>query len=87
MMLIKYHHDVRTTLTLDDDVARMLEKETRRSGASFKETVNRALRLGLVAANQPIRKPFVVTPRNVSLPAGIDCIEQLIEAIEDPSHS
>ena len=44
---------MRTTLSLDDDVARLLDKESRRSGASFKEVVNRFLRLGLMASKQP----------------------------------
>ena len=75
---------MRTTLTLDDDVARLLEKETRRTGASFKEVVNRFLRLGLVAAARPPRKKFVVTPRKLSLPSGLsyDNVEQLLDELE-----
>ncbi|PYS27035.1 MAG: hypothetical protein DMF75_21135 [Acidobacteria bacterium] len=38
---------MRTTLTLDDDVAAKLDADARRSGRSFKETVNHYLRLGL----------------------------------------
>ncbi len=38
---------MRTTLSLDDDVAQLLNKEVRRSGDSFKEVVNRFLRMGL----------------------------------------
>lgn len=75
---------MRTTLTLDDDVARQLEKETRRSGAPFKEVVNRFLRLGLMAANRPPRKAFVVTPRKLGLPAGMsyDNVQELLDALE-----
>lgn len=75
---------MRTTLTLDDDVARQLEKETRRTGASFKEVVNRFLRLGLMAAAKPPRKAFTVTPRKLGLPPGLsyDNVQQLLEAIE-----
>ena len=78
---------MRTTLSLDDDVARLLEKESRRTGASFKEVVNRFLRLGLVAATRPRRKPFVVTPRKLGLPSGLsyDNVEQLLDAIEGPA--
>ena len=77
---------MRTTLSLDDDVARLLEKETRRTGASFKEVVNRLLRLGLGAVNRPPSKPFVVTPRKLDLPSGLsyDNVEQLLDAIEGP---
>jgi len=79
---------VRTTLSLDDDVARLLNKESRKTGASFKQVVNHFLRLGLTASKRPARKPFVVAPRKLGLPAGLnyDNIELLLEAIEGPLH-
>jgi hypothetical protein len=79
---------MRTTLSLDDDVARLLDKESRRSGASFKEVVNHFLRLGLVAAKQPARKPFVVAPRKLGLPSGLnyDNVAQLLDELEGPAH-
>jgi hypothetical protein len=79
---------VRTTLSLDDDVARLLDKESRRSGASFKEVVNHFLRLGLMAKKRPARKRFVVTPCKLDLPASLsyDDVEQLLEALEGPAH-
>jgi hypothetical protein len=79
---------VRTTLTLDDDVAKLLEKEVRRSGGSFREVVNRYLRMGLVAARQQAGKPFVVTPVELGLPPGFsyDNVEELIETIEGAGH-
>jgi hypothetical protein len=78
---------VRTVLSLDDDVARLLDKETRKSGASFKETVNHFLRLGLMAGKRPLRKQFVVVPRKLKLPAGqsYDNIEQLLDQWEGPA--
>jgi hypothetical protein len=39
---------MRTTLTLDDDVAVLLEKVRRAKGLSFKRIVNEALRAGLL---------------------------------------
>ena len=79
---------MRTTLSLDDDVASLLNKEIRRSGSSFKEAVNHFLRLGLMAPKQKGRKPFVVTPRPLGLPPGMsyDNVEELIEALEGPRH-
>ena len=80
---------MRTTLSIDDDVAELVEQEVRRSGESFKGTVNRLLRLGLIAAHRPVeRKRFVVTPRNVPLPAGLsfDKVEEIIEYLEGPLH-
>ena len=78
---------MRTTLSLDDDVARLLDKESRRSGSSFKEVVNRFLRLGLMAAKRPARKPFVVAPKKMGVPAGLsyDNVEQLLDSIEGPA--
>ena len=79
---------MRTTLTLDEDVARQLRQETRRSGKSFKEAVNHFLRVGLTVARKPQRKPFVVTPINLGLPEGFDfdCVEKVIEMLEGPMH-
>jgi len=75
---------VRTTLTLDDDVAKLLEKEQRRSGNSLKQVVNHFLRLGLTT-KQPARKPFKVTPINLGLPH-YDKVEDLLEYLEGPEH-
>ena len=89
MMLLGYHHDVRTTLTLDDDVKAKLDREIRKNGKSFKEAVNYYLRLGL---NAPPRtkptKPFVVRARPLGLPPGLsyDNVEELIEQLEGPLH-
>ena len=79
---------MRTTLSLDDDVARLLTKEMRRSGASFKAAVNHFLRLGLQVSHRPSRKPFVVAPRKLGLPLGLsyDNVEQLLEAVEGGAH-
>ncbi|HVO80918.1 MAG TPA: CopG family transcriptional regulator [Terriglobales bacterium] len=79
---------MRTTLSLDDDVARLLDKESRRRGASFKQTVNHFLRLGLMAEKRPPRKPFQVTPRRLGLPSGLsyENVEQLLERLEGPAH-
>lgn len=41
---------MRTTLTIDDELVRELKTAAARSGRSFKEVVNQALRLGLAAA-------------------------------------
>jgi hypothetical protein len=80
---------VRTTLTIDDDIAKLVEDEVRRSGDTFKGTVNRLLRQGLIASKNPEpRKRFVVTPRKMGLPPGLsyDSIPELLEKIEGPYH-
>jgi ribbon-helix-helix CopG family protein len=89
MMLWNYHHDVRTTVTLDDDVKAKLDEAIRKNGKSFKEAVNFYLRLGLDAQNGMKKlKPFVVRARPLGLKPGFsyDNIEELIEQAEGPMH-
>jgi hypothetical protein len=80
---------VRTTLTIDDDIAVLVEQEQRRSGDSFKGTVNTLLRRGLMNSRQnAAKKPFVVTPiaMNTGLGTRYQKVEDLIEALEGPMH-
>jgi len=78
---------VRTTLTLDEDVRAKLEAEMRKSGRSFKETVNETLRIGLNARRETKpAKPFKVHARDLGLKPGYsyDNIEELLDQIEGP---
>lgn len=64
---------MRTTVTLDPDVERLLKEEIHRSRQSFKEVLNTAIRRGLRAsAPGKKRKPFVVKARSLGLRTGID---------------
>jgi hypothetical protein len=81
---------MRTTLTLDEDVAAKLKAESRRLGRPFREIVNETLRRGLAArrATAP-RKVFSITPRDLGdLKPGLslDNIAELIEQVEGPLH-
>ncbi|HZZ16878.1 MAG TPA: CopG family transcriptional regulator [Candidatus Sulfotelmatobacter sp.] len=76
---------MRTTLTLDDDVAALLKKEARKSGEPFKQVVNATLRRGLTAAKKPARKPFKVKPWNLQLPP-FEKVEELLEHLEGPDY-
>jgi hypothetical protein len=76
---------VRTTLTLDEDVYRKLESETRSTGRSFREVVNEHLRRSLAAGQKRTRRqPFRVEARNLDLWPGIDVsnIEQLLDQLD-----
>jgi hypothetical protein len=76
---------VRTTLTLDRDVAEALKKEIRRSGRGLKATVNEALRRGLRLAGRPSRPPrFTVEPQSLGIRPGVDLdrINQLVDELE-----
>jgi hypothetical protein len=66
---------MRTTLTLDDDLAAELNRTARHTGRSFKDVVNAAIRRGLSAGDRPdskVRPPFAVTPEACGFMAGID---------------
>jgi hypothetical protein len=81
---------VRTTLTLDDDIAAKLRSQARRSGRAFREVVNDVLRRGLarpIAA--PPREPFAVRTRDLGrLRPGLslDNIGELLDQVEGPLH-
>lgn len=64
---------MRTTVTLEPDVARMLDDYARRTRKSFKETLNDAVRLGLSRVNEPTaQRDFVIEAKPMGLRAGID---------------
>jgi hypothetical protein len=77
---------MRTTLTLDDDVAAKLKAESRRAGRPFRDIVNDTLRRGL--ASQRVtsqRHPFTVEARDLGeLKPGLtlDNVAALIEQVE-----
>jgi hypothetical protein len=81
------HHDdsMRTTLTLDRDVAESLNKEMRRTGRGLKVTINDALRRGLRIAGKSGRTPrFEVRPHMFGVKPGFDLdrMNQLVDELE-----
>src|SRR5687767_11957105 len=87
------HHDapVRTTLTLDDDVARELRTRARVSGRTIEEVVNEAIRAGLRADKRPADAlpPFRVTPRAAGFRSGVDVLHlnQLGDELDIEHHA
>jgi hypothetical protein len=64
---------MRTTLTLDPDVAERLRQEMKRTGKSLKAAVNDALRLGLGGAGKTRRAArFRVQPHSFGMRPGFD---------------
>jgi hypothetical protein len=64
---------MRTTVTLDKDVERMLREAMHRSRRSFKETLNAVLRSGLTKRSvQHKGVRFIIKARPLGLRAGID---------------
>ncbi len=72
---------MRTTLTLDPDVAARLRELSRERGISFKEAVNSTLRRGLAPAAE--RKPYKVPTRRLGYRFGETLPSHLLEALDD----
>ena len=77
---------MRTTVTLDEDVLRLLRDAMHRSRRSFKEALNSALRAGL--GSRPVQAktpPFALKARPLGLRPGIDParFNQMADELED----
>ena len=80
---------MRTTLTLDDDVAALLKKAASREKASFKDVVNQALRRGLAPLASGHRPaPFRTTGFDLgpSLVGSLDNVEEVLARVEGEHH-
>jgi hypothetical protein len=78
---------MRTTLTLDRDVAERVQQEVHRKRKSLKAVVNEALRAGLGMGERTGRRPrarFQVKPHAFGFRPGIDLdrINQLLDELE-----
>ena len=81
---------MRTTLTLDDDVAAKLKAESRRAGRPFRDVVNETLRRGLAhRITRSVRQEFKIKTRdlgNLQPGLSLDNVAELIEHVEGPLH-
>jgi hypothetical protein len=81
---------MRTTVTLDPDVERLLKNEAHARGQSFKIALNEAVRKAFQAAPTSTRKrkPFIVKASDMGLMPGIDYSRaiQLAEDMEIDAH-
>jgi hypothetical protein len=76
---------MRTTLTIDDDLAAILHRESKRKGMTFKQVVNASLRRGLADEQKGSAKPkVVVRPHHFGFKPGIDMdkLNQLADELE-----
>jgi len=76
---------MRTTLTLDEDVAQKARAVVARTHQSFKQVINEALRVGLESAAQPPAcRPYRTKPRRLGLRPGcsLDNIQELLAQVE-----
>ena len=81
---------MRTTLTLDDDIAERLRREVHRTRRSLREVVNEVLRAGLATRREARPKePFRVATRDLGeLRPGLslDNVADLLDQVEGPGH-
>jgi hypothetical protein len=82
---------MRTTITLDDDVAAKLHSKARKSGRAFKDVVNDALRKGLAVDSQAKRlPPFAIEAEHLlNLRPGLnyDKVEDIFDQLDTPSRT
>lgn len=80
---------MRTTLTIDDDVAAKAREAVRISGMSFKSLINRALRVGIDEVLSPNKRvPYRTKARPLGLRKGLsyDNISELLSLTEGEEH-
>jgi hypothetical protein len=81
---------MRTTLTIDDDLAGLLKRRSRELGLPFKDVVNRTLRAGLGEQGKPCRR---AAPKTVSHAFGfrpgidLDKLNQLADELEGEAYA
>jgi hypothetical protein len=64
---------MRTTVTIDDHLSRQLDDRMRKTGRSFKETLQELLILGLSASAKPAKQEsFRIRSKRMGLRPGID---------------
>jgi hypothetical protein len=77
---------MRTTLTIEEDVAKLLESVRRRRNTSLKVVINEALRQGLRDMTKPPRRGKPYATRSVTLGrcqlANLDDISEVIAIAE-----
>jgi hypothetical protein len=77
---------MRTTLTIDDDLAGVLQKRASQGGQSFKSVVNDLLRAGLAASGEALtpRPRIQVKSRPLGMRPGYnpDKLNQLADELE-----
>jgi hypothetical protein len=75
---------MRTTLTLDPDVAMKLKKRMTEHKLTLKDAINQALRVGLETPESKRKTAFKVEPFALGIPAGVDLdkMNQLLDQLE-----
>lgn len=69
---IRYDALMRTTVTLDPDVAAKLKRAARERDISFKEALNTNLRRGLESGAPSAARPYRISTRQLGIKPGFD---------------
>jgi hypothetical protein len=80
---------IRTTITLDDDVIERVRRESRKRGASFRDTLNDLLRSALSRTDHMLPpRTLKIRPIPMGYKAGLnhDNVEGLLEYGEGEQH-
>jgi hypothetical protein len=75
---------VRTTVTLDDDVAVAIDRVRRERSLGLSEAVNELIRAGLRA--RPARRPFRQRSQELRLRLDVTNVAEALERLEGPAH-
>jgi metal-responsive CopG/Arc/MetJ family transcriptional regulator len=75
---------VRTTVTLDDDVARAIDRLRRERSLGLSEAVNELIRAGL--RTRPAKQRFRQRTQEIGLRLDVTNVAEAIERLEGPTH-
>lgn len=75
---------MRTTLTLDADLAKRLKDLAHKRGQSFKQTLNEVVRRGLGTHPTRTEPPYTLTPHHGGFRPGVDPgkLNQLVDELD-----
>jgi len=74
---------MRTTITLDDDVAAAVQQIRRERGVGVSEAVNRLVRAGLTVRSS--RRPFRQRSASVGLKVDVTNVAEALELLDGPA--
>lgn len=82
--MMRYSQEMRTTLTLADDVAAAVEQLRRERSIGMSEAVNELVRAGLASQRKP-REPFRQESHDVGVRINVDNIAEALETLDGPT--
>ncbi|MEI2774738.1 MAG: ribbon-helix-helix protein, CopG family [Tetrasphaera sp.] len=76
---------MRTTVELDPDTAKAVERMRREEGKGVSEAVNELMRRGMLTEND--RPPFVQRTRSLGISIGVSNVADALDYLEGPARS